>query len=76
MKNRMIYFMAYGVFLSFSLYIGYFLIVFSVFYFLGRQDGKTYNGLIVIPILIVSYLTVIFFIFHSIRKIIKMIKNW
>lgn len=77
MKNKTFKFIGYFILLIGSIFLGYFLIIFSIFFFLGRQVDKEYNnGILITSFIIISFLILLFILLFSITKIIKILLNW
>jgi hypothetical protein len=72
MKNKKLNFFGYIILLIGSIFLGYFLIVFSVFFFLGNHVDKEYDkGVVITAFVIIFFLILLFIIFFLFTKIIK-----
>ena len=76
MKNKILGLFGYTILLLASLISGYLLLVFSFFFFLGKQVDKEYkNGVLIATFIIIAFLILLFVLFFSIVKIYKNLKK-
>ena len=74
MKNKTVFSFVYLGLIIVSIILEYLLIVFSVFYFFGRQDGKEYDKeYFITTLVIVGLLALLFIIFYCFFKLFKIL---
>ena len=74
MKNGIVLSFVYVVLIIVSIILEYWLLVFSIFFFLGKPEGNEYNNECFIATLVfVGLLTLLFIIFYSFFKLIKIL---
>jgi len=74
MKNKTAISFVYVVLIIVSIISEYWLLVFSIFYLLGRQEGKEYgNEYTITTLIIIGLLALLFVIFYSFFKLFKIL---
>lgn len=74
MKNGIVLSFAYVVLIIVSIILEYWLLVFSIFFFLGKHEGNEYdNEYFIATLVFVGLLTLLFIIFYSFFKLIKIL---
>ena len=74
-KGIMLYFV-YVVLFIISIILEYGLLVFSIFFFLGKHEGKEYdNEYFIVTLVVVGLLILLFIIFYSFFKLIKILRK-
>jgi len=76
MKNKATISFVYVVLIIVSIISEYCLFVFSIFYFLGRQEGRVYhNEYFIITSVVIGLLALLFVIFYSFFKLFKILRR-
>ena len=71
----MLYFV-YVVLFIISIILEYWLLVFSIFFFLGKNEGKEYdNEYFIVTLVVVGLLILLFIIFYSFFKLFKILRK-
>lgn len=74
MKNKTATSLVYVALIIVSIILEYWLLVFSIFYFFGRQEGKEFDKeYFITTLVIVGSLALLFLIFYFFSKLFKVL---